>query len=364
MHKFRPPETVHRILISTPSQLVAEFESELFLVALALWNSHDSRHQVGMVQSPLSRNTYVLSFEVQPWTEEVGSILPNYSWVGETFCIYASILFGKRFDSHGLIEGIGCFHVPNYAVFQATTKPSLPQNSYAPRRDIDIPLDLRELSKIDALFHDGQDPKFTNFLQTAGRFYLQALQNFEDRPDVAYLNLITAGEVLSNYYDLDKDSLLDDDAREILDEISKASPNGPRLAKRIKGRMFQVKKRFLNLFSILLTDPFFLQSEAEEDCFRLKKEDIAKRMSAAYDLRSLHVHTGLPFAKWIASGIGRSSEVQFGKPTEGGEKFRNAVVLAPTYFGLERAIRYCLLRFMHTHGISIDPRLSDTPEQS
>ncbi|QKV57486.1 MAG: hypothetical protein HT580_09795 [Dechloromonas sp.] len=68
------------------------------------------------------------------------------------------------------------------------------------------------------------------FLQTAGRFYLRALQNFEERPDVAYLNLITAGEVLSNYFNYDKDELLDEQAKDIIRQIAEASDNGPELA--------------------------------------------------------------------------------------------------------------------------------------
>lgn len=359
MHKLRPPETSHKLLISTSSRFVGEFESELLLVALALGNSRDQRYQMSHTQNPLSRNTFVVAFEVEPWEKVAGSIIPDYNWVGEMFCIYASILFGKRFDSHGLLEGIGLFHVPNYTLFQSLTKPTLPQNSYTPRRDIDIPLDLKEVAKIEPLFKGDHDPKFVNFLQTAGRFYLQALQNFEERPDVAYLNLITAGEVLSNYYEIKKEELLDDDARDILTKIADASTDGPKLAKRIKGRLYQVKRRFLRLFTDLLTEPFFLISEAEHEFSRLKKEDIAERMSAAYDLRSLHVHTGIPFGHWISRSIGECSEIQMGTPIVDNDKFKKAVALAPTYFGLERAIRYCLLRFMHTHGVPIDPRLAD-----
>ena len=359
MHRLRPPEEIQKMLISTSSDFRGEFESDLLLVALALGNSKDQRHQMSFAKTPLSRTTYVLAFEGEPATKEPGSLVRDYSWVGDLFCIYASILFGKRFDCHGLVEGFGIFHVPNYSLFQSLTKPNLPQNSNAPRADIDIPLNFEEVSKIEPLFKEGLDGKFLNFLNTAGRFYLQALQNFEERPDVAYLNLITSAEVLSNYYEIDKDELLDDDAREILGRISEASKDGPKLAKRIKGRMFQVKRKFLRLFTQLLTDPFFSSSEAEQDFGRMKKDDIAKRMSAAYDLRSLHVHTGIPFGNWISRGIPNFSEVQMGMPMVPDEKFKTALATAPTFFGLERAVRYCLLRFIHTHGIPIDPRLSD-----
>jgi len=198
------------------------------------------------------------------------------------------------------------------------------------------------------------------FLQTSGRFYLQALQNFEERPDVAYLNLITAGEVLSNYFSYDKDELLDEQAKDIIRQIVEASDDGPELARQIKGRLFQVKRRFLRAMESLLTDPFFAESEAERDFLRLKKEDIKSRLSAAYDLRSQHVHSGIPFGSWIARTLGgEAGEVQVGTPVVGNKDFEKVLARAPTYFGLERIIRYCLLRFIHTHGVLINPRLAN-----
>lgn len=252
------------------------------------------------------------------------------------------------------------FRLPDYSLFQSLVQPRLPQNSHAPRRDIAVPLNLVEIGRIEPLLRPGQDPRFMTFLQTAGRFYLQALQNFEERPDVAYLNLITAGEVLSNYYSYDKDELLDEQVKDIIRQIAEASDNGPELAKQIKGRLFQVKRRFLRTVEDFLTDPFFAESEAGKDYLRLKKEDIRSRLSAAYDLRSQHVHSGLPFGNWVSRTlVGEASEIQVGFPMVGNKDFEKVLAKAPTYFGLERIIRYCLLRFIHTHGVLIDPRLAD-----
>lgn len=360
MHKLRPPETIQKLLISTTSRLLGEFESDLLLVDHAWRDFHYRRLEMTLTEGPLSRSTYVVAFETESHSKEVGSMLPNYAWVGDVICIYMSILYGKRFDSHGLIEGAGMFQVPDYSLFQSLIQPRLPQNSHDPRRDITIPLNLVEIAKIEPLLRPGLDERFMTFLQAAGRFYLQALQNFEERPDVAYLNLITAGEVLSNYYSYDKDELLDEQAKNILHQIAAASDNGPELAKQIKGRMFQVKRRFIRAIENLLTDPFFVESEVKQDFLRLKKEDIQDRLGAAYDLRSQHVHSGRPFGKWVSLMLGGDpSEVQIGIPVIGDKSFEKVLAKAPTYFGLERIIRYCLLRFIHTHGVLIDSRLSD-----
>lgn len=355
MHKLRPPETIQKLLISTTSRLRGEFESDLLLVAHAWRDS-----QVNWTESPLSRSTYIVAFETEPHEKKVGSMLPNYAWVGDVICIYLSILYGKRFDSHGLIEGTGMFRLPDYSLFRSLIQPRLAQNSHSPRRDIAIPLNLVEISRIEPLLRPGQDERFLTFLQTAGRFYLQALQNFEERPDVAYLNLITAGEVLSNYFSYDKDDLLDEHARDIILQIAEASDNGPELARQIKGRLFQVKRRFLRALESLLTAPFYAESEADKDFLRLKREDIKDRLGAAYDLRSQHVHSGIPFGSWVSRTLGgEAGEVQVGIPVVGNKDFEKVLARAPTYFGLERIIRYCLLRFIHTHGVLIDPKLAD-----
>lgn len=61
---------------------------------------------------------------------------------------------------------------------------------------------------------------------------------------------------------------------------------------------------------------------------------------------------------------GEVCEVQYGKPVVGDETFEKALAKAPTYFGLERIIRYCLLRFIHTHGVLIDSRLGSGDAES
>lgn len=357
MHKLRPPETTQKLLISTTSRLLGEFESDSLLVAHA-WR--DSHLGVTSTESPLSRSAYVVAFETEPYRKEAGAIVPSYAWVGDVICIYLSILYGKRFDSHGILEGTGAFRVPDYSLFQSLIQPTLPQNSHVPRRDIDIPLNLVEIARIEPLLRAGQDGRFLTFLQTAGRFYLQALQSFEERPDIAYLNLITAGEVLSNYYSYDKDDLLDEQAKAIIRQIEEASDNGPELARQIKGRLFQVKRRFVRAMEELLTAPFFSASEANNELYRLKKQDIGDRLSAAYDLRSQHVHSGIQFGESISRSLaGEASELQIGFPVVGNKTFEKVLFKAPTYFGLERIIRYCLLRFIHTRGVQIDPRLAD-----
>lgn len=56
-----------------------------------------------------------------------------------------------------------------------------------------IPLHLAEFTRIEPLFlsDTGVDETFRTTFRTGSQFYLQALQNVERTPEVAYLHLIT-----------------------------------------------------------------------------------------------------------------------------------------------------------------------------
>jgi hypothetical protein len=90
--------------------------------------------------------------------------VPDYPNIGDVKCVYLSIRFGKRFGNHGLIEGGGMFHLPDYSIFESLVQQSLPQNSHAPRFDIAVPLNLVELHRIEPLIRQDGDERFKQFL--------------------------------------------------------------------------------------------------------------------------------------------------------------------------------------------------------
>ena len=275
-----------------------------------------------------------------------------------------SILFGKRFDDHGLLEGTGFYHLPTIQPSYVSCSPCLPQNSHRPRKDLELPLNLCEIWRIGRLLADESlDRRFIHFLRTAGQFYLRALQTFERQPDVAYLDLITAGEVLSNFFHYEKDDLLDEQAKELLSAIEVGLENGRAVADLVRARLLQVKRRFVKTVCRLINDYFFTHSECEADLGTIKRAGFDDRVSAAYDLRSKYLHTGTDFGGWVSLQLLPNNEVLMAGPVVEDPEFRKALSRAPTYFGLERIIRYCLLRFMHVNGIKIDPRLDDEQGQ-
>ncbi|MFG0217283.1 hypothetical protein ACFU8X_29970 [Brevibacillus porteri] len=88
-----------------------------------------------------------------------------------------------------------------------------------------------------------------------------------------------------------------------------------------------------------------------------------KQIRAAYQVRSSYVHTGQRFSEVVQV---EEFEVQVGRLhiNEGEsrevKKFLKALNDAPTFNGLERMMRYCLIRFLESNGAIIFP--SETTE--
>jgi hypothetical protein len=235
----------------------------------------------------------------------------------------------------------------------------LPFNNHRPRKDLGIELGLGEIARIEKILTKDVDGKFVQFFRSAGKFYMQALQTFESNPETAYLNLITCGEILSNFYEYDKKELLDDETKIILEGIEIGMENGKKISNQIQSRLLQIKRRFLKTISSLLSDLFFENTESFQSYTALKKEHIDDRIAAAYDLRSRYVHTGIDFGTWVSCGS-TNAEIQTGIPVVSDKEFQNILAKAPTFIGLERIMRFCLLRFIQLHGVPVDSRLNNT----
>jgi len=360
---LRPDETIQKALLSTPSRFVGEYEAEGVLLTHAWPGFHDRSASVRWQEGPASRSAYIFAFKTEATEKGPGIPLPNYALIGEIVAAYISVLFGKRFDSHGLVEGTGFYHIPELSQFGTLANPSLPQNSHKPRPDFEIPLNLSEITRLAPLLSGGSLPMdFIHTFQGSAKFYSQALRNFETDPEVSYLHLISAGEILSNFHDFDKLDLLDDTTKEYLANIREGLDNGEKVASHIEGRLLLVKRRFVETIVGLIDKNFFEKSEAGDGIGSLKVESFRRTISAAYDLRSKYVHTGAPFGNWVALQMGgRNTEIQVGKPVISDKGLSKILEHAPTLIGLERVVRYCLLQFALRHGalIKSEPSASD-----
>ena len=355
---LRPDRTVQKLLISSTSRFVGEYESESLFITHA-WQHGMLNGSTGMSENPYCRNYYVAVFKTSPIEKKAGVVIPDYAYVGELLCIYLSILFGKRFDNHGVMEGSGHFSLPNLGTNRPIALSRIGSNNHLPRKDLGIELNLDKVKLIEKILHTeevAEDVK--NIIISAGRFYLRSLRIFEEEPELAFLDLITCGEILSNYHQYSDEELFDEKLITIFKQIESKIDRGESVSSNLKQRLFQVKRKYTLTICNLLNDYFFTNSESTESFTSLSHDNIEQRVKASYDLRSLYVHTGVSFGSWLFPNFSMEEEIHIGTPVGLTPELTKLIVRTPTFVGMERIMRFCLLRFIHLYsGITIDSRL-------
>jgi Apea-like HEPN len=349
---MKPDDTLQKILFSTTSRFVGEFESDGILITHA-WPSFSNRlAHYRMDETPISRSAYILAFRTARYERKPGVPEPDYEPFGDLVAALASVLYGKRFDTHGSLEMSGRFGLPDLTAFSGFSNLNLAFNSHHPRADLPVPLNLTEMQRLVSVLWTDNPPVGAHIFHGACRFYLRALQNAELDPEVAYLNLITAGEILSNAPKFKNTDVLDSQAKTVLSDIENGYSGGAKAAKIVRGRLRQVKRLYVGALMKLQDPSFFERREAKHEFEALKANDHEQALSAAYDLRSRYLHTGITFGGWVRPGRD-NAECQLGRPVVVDKEMAKILYRAPTFCGLERLTRYALLKFGQSLGIDL-----------
>lgn len=185
--------------------------------------------------------------------------LPDYSQMGENFCIALSVLFGKRFDSHGLIQQHGRPYIPSVESNHKIYNKNLSFNSVNKRADYQIELNLENIKYIeDVLFeHDGDKADAQSTFWYAGRFYIQAVRIAEESPEIAFLSLITAGEILASHFKYPIEELLDDSTRQLLEDLKSLGTDGEKLYRKVSSKLMGISEAFCKFIIDCLDRDFF-----------------------------------------------------------------------------------------------------------
>jgi len=91
---LRPNKDIFKFLISTPSRLVGEFETQDLLITHAFGNFRSDKDSLSLRAGPYSRNFYVIVCRIPPLENNQKS---NYRPFGERLC--ASLTFSLENDS-------------------------------------------------------------------------------------------------------------------------------------------------------------------------------------------------------------------------------------------------------------------------
>lgn len=352
---LKPDRTVQKFLISAPCAFTGEFEIEGLLLAHAWPGIRDRAALARRASGEVGRGAFILAFRTDP-ADHGGVVIPNYDHIGEMVCSYLSLLYGKCFSNHGAVEASGFYNLPSLQNWDANADTVLPQNKVSPRPDFAIPLVLNEAWRlVPLLFGETTHNDDVRAFRGAAKFYHQALRAAEQDLEVAYLHLITAGEIISEAVKIEPDRLFDAQTRGLLDRIEKGLPDGARVARSIRSKLRSIRRRFVHTLRSLTDDGFFERTEASESFARLTMAAYPKTLAAAYDLRSQYVHTGQSFGHWIAPRGIYTDEIQIGRPVVDSKSFARVLADAPTYVGLERIVRHALLRFSECLGVNLTP---------
>ena len=270
------------------------------------------------------------------------------------YCILFSVFFGKVFYDHGLLESKGIHFVPNIENSTNIYYELAPFNSSS-REDAHDILEWQALSKIDTFFSNEfltSISKRTNVFLVAARHYWLSLNQVISEPDIAYINLVTAAEVLSSNFVFDDGELFDSKTLKMFEEIEQKLDDGNSKLKEIKNRFLQIKRKYWLTIQSLIDDAFFTYSPYRGK--KICKDNLGKLVKNAYDLRSGYLHSGEEFGQYTVVGPDLSDE--YGNPYSDGLS-KNLVKLlkkSPRYMGMEKIIHYCLYNFLISHIVSTD----------
>lgn len=345
---FHLPKSRGRFLISTPSRLVGELERPGLHVDHAfpdLLNMTEWQSQLS--GGPYSRSYYVISTSVSN-DEKDAMGQPVLKFHPQLITDLASVWFGKRFDPHGWTERHGSFWMPYGTELRPTRMSQLGPYNHQPRKDLGIALNWEQLSRPMTIFSFTGLGDAVGAFWKASSFYARAVRTYEEDPEVAFLHLICALEIIASQLDSTEEELFDQQTLDDFAAIQECVPNGEAVATRFRSRMFQLRRR-VGLAAVQLTnDSFFSGSECAHGAFALTKDRLCDAVQAAYNVRSRYLHRGATFSIWL-DPLPMQNEMQVGKPVlaESEEDLAKLLSKIPTFLGLERLVRFMLLRFAH-----------------
>ena len=344
---MRLEKTVSRYLISTPCRVVGEFSTDDVAIDHA-W-PHDPAQLTAQVHpGPFSRSYYVVSVTHEEHGKNDGVAFPRYLINAELIADLASVWFGKRFDVHGALQEHGRFGLPAIWANQPVAYPGAGPFNHKARKDLKIEPTWGDFGTPFEFFKKyRQDDSVIGAFWRATRFYARALRSFDNDPEVAFFHLIVAIEMLVAGMDFTEDQKFDAEILGILKRIREELRGGERVERKVRGRLYQLRRRVSHCAVELTNDNFFDGSEAKHPVGKLRKEDLLERMKAAYDLRSKYAHTGADIAGWLDIFTAYNEEIQLGKPVMENRKLARVIGGAPTLGGLERLVRFMTLRFGH-----------------
>ena len=349
-----PDPHVIRSLLSTPSRLIGQLETRDLRLQIVFPTSRVAV-QTTFKTGPHSRNYFLLSVRVPDDPSEAfavpmttlldGEVIYHYDVVGKMLTDLAAIWFGKRFDCHGVVLSDSIPHMPDLSSISPSSHFKLGPYNHEPRSDLGIELNLEELRPILGFLYKRQPERELAAFWAATRFYARALRAYETDPEVAFFHFVVSLEIIASQLEVPSEDLYDEQTQSDLKAIEQKL--GTKVAARIRSRLYQLRRRVVYAAKHLLNEAFFEGSQAKPP-YRLTRDRLETCVKAVYDLRSRYAHDGAQFGIWFEHQVGgATTEVQVGHPVlpDSQKELERILADIPTFVGLERLVRFLILRF-------------------
>jgi hypothetical protein len=331
---FRPEETIFRFLFVSPAWFVGETLDPAFALTV-VFPSFDGHARFDH-QGPYVRSRFMLSVEVPVQEKKHGVVVHTFGWVGDEVSALLGGLFGKLIVNLGQIQAGQFITVPR-AWDGRCDSYAHPAFNAEQRKPNGSPLNLVQAKALLEAYLKGARTDELGFLVRACEFYRMALENYTERPEMAFTLFISTLESLVELCDYSETDLYDAKLLEDLKVIEAHCPNGAKLAAGFKSRLFQVKRKVATLVNEFVPDSFFTQREGTAPCgFVQDRPELATRIRAAYDIRSRLLHTGNRSGIAHIASEYQGCEVILGRPVLPDEGLVKMLCASLNLTGLER----------------------------
>ena len=352
-NKFALSDRIFRFLFVSPAYFTDAFRQKHFELTV-IFRSFDRKGGDRMaLDGPNARSTFMLSFEVPPTEAKVGVVIPQYNFVGEEVSALLGAFYGKFVINAGQMQAGDRLTVPTMWDAPCHSHAAPPFNLHPRKPDgPDLRLSFAE-KLLSAYFNQTSNEDDLNRILRAAEFYRMALENFHERPEMAYTLLLSSLESLLDLLTYTEEDLYDPTLKERLARIAAECKDGTKIVSDLKGRLYQIKRKVAKLVDTFIPDTFFQQREAREAfAVMTTREELRERIRAAYDLRSQLLHTGNRMGIGHLTHNSMGEEFILGKPVLPNADLAKLLVKCLTLAGLER-VTSTVLRSVVTQRILV-----------
>ena len=198
---------------------------------------------------------------------------------------------------------------------------------------------------------EGLNPKYHLKFILAVKLYHLALQMIEEHPDMAYLNLISAIEVLCRETKINKPNLkeYDKNLALLVNRISDKQLRN-KISNAILNKPAYISSKFIR-FIVKHTEKSFWDYEKRPLQGKINSEELEKLLERIYDQRSRTIHNGEPFPIYIFNPPIMGSEKLLGLGVIFGDKKWEEKDFIPNLHFFERLIRHVLINFLERNQV-------------